>query len=156
HNDDQYIDELVHQVFVVVWQCLKDRKFEQRGEGSFRKWLYGVSRLECYTQDINRSKEPMTTSTLFPLSFADIPVRSKPEDKQEDDAERVQERLKAALSKLTPEEQGLMQMVAEGIKYKDILKDSMFAKYKSVDSLKDKIYRIRKRFNPDRNRDKSQ
>jgi len=147
-DDDQYIDELVGQDFEVLWQCLKDRKFKSQGEGSFRRWLFGICQLECYKQDSNRANLPKTTSTFFPASFANIPVPAKKEQEPEDETlkeEQINAQLKEVLSKLTPREQELMQMVADGVKYKGILKE--FPEYKSVDSLKDKIYRIRQRFN---------
>ena len=149
-DDDQYLDELVGQAFEVLWQCLKDRKFKTQGAGSFLRWLLGICQLECYKQDGNRANLPKTTSTLFPASFANIPVRAKQEAEPEDEVlrnEQINEQLKEVLSKLTPREQELMQMVADKVPYKDILKK--FSEYKSVESLKDKIYRIRQRFNPE-------
>lgn len=146
-DDDQYIDELVGQVFEVLWQCLKANKFESQGEGSFRKWLLGLCQLECYKQDGKRAKLPKTTSVLFPTSFANIPLPAKKETEPVDEElhkEQVNKRLKEALSKLTPEEQELMQLVADGVRYGDILKK--FPEYKSIDSIKKKIYRIRQRF----------
>ncbi len=147
-HDDQYIDELVEQVFVVAWQCLKANKFEPRGEGSFRRWLFSVAHLECFKQDSGRANLPKTTSTMFPASFANIPIPAKKEVSPEDESlkeEQIKEQLKEALEKLTPEEQKLMQMVADGVKYEDILKKH--PEYKSIDNIKKKIYRIRKRFN---------
>jgi len=149
-NDDQYIDELVEQSFVVLWQCLKANKFESKGDGSFRKWLFSICHLECFKQDSNRANLPKTTSTLFPASFVDIPVPARKQAEPEDESlhnEQINEQLKEVLSKLTPKEQRLMQMVADRVKYEDILKDPEFREYKSVDSIKKKIYRIRKRFN---------
>ncbi len=147
-HDDQYIDELVEQVFVVAWQCLKANKFEPRGEGSFRRWLFSVAHLECFKQDSGRANLPKTTSTLFPASFANIPIPTKKEVLPEDEAlrnEQINNQLNNALSKLTPKEQRLMQMVADGVKYEDILKKH--PEYKSIDNIKKTIYRIRKRFN---------
>ncbi len=148
-DDDQYIDELVEQVFVVAWQCLKSGKFESQGEGSFRKWLLGLCQLECYKQDSARAKLPKTTSTLFPSSFANIPLPAKKELEPENETihnEQVNNQLKEALFQLTPEEQKLMQLVADNVKYKDILKKPEFSKY-TLDYLRRKIYTIRQRFN---------
>ena len=147
-DDDQYIDELVGQAFDVTWQCLKDRKFKSQGQGSFRRWLFGLCQLECYKQDGNRANLPKTTSTLFPASFADIPVRAKKETDPDDESmrsEQINEQLKEVLSKLTPEEQELMRMVADKIKYKDIINHRFFIGH-SVVSIKHKIYNIRQRF----------
>jgi len=147
-DDDQYIDELVEQAFEVAWQCLKDRKFKSQGDGSFLKWLLGICQLECYMQDIGRSKLPKTTSTLFPASYANIPLPVKKEVSPEDELlkeEEIHNQLKEALSKLTPEEQKLMQMVADKVPYKDILKEPEFSNY-TLDYIRRKIYTIRQRF----------
>lgn len=149
-DDDQYIDELVGQDFEVLWQCLKANKFESKGQGSFHKWLIGICQLECYKQDGNRANLPKTTSTFFPASFADIPLPAKKETDPDDESlrnEQINEQLKEVLSKLTPEEQRLMQLVAEGLKPVDILKNPEFSGYKTLDSIRKKIYRIRQRFN---------
>lgn len=146
-NDDQYIDELVEQAFVVLWQCLKANKFESKGEGSFRKWLFSICHLECFKQDSNRAKLPKTTSTLFPASFGDIPVPAQKQSEPEDESlhnEQINEQLKKILSKLTPKEQKLMQMVADNVKYKDILNEPEFSDY-TLDYLRRKIYTIRKK-----------
>lgn len=150
-KDDQYIDELVEQAFVVVWQCLKsNKKFESRGDGSFRKWLFSVCQLECYKQDSKRAKLPMVTSALFPASFSNIPVSARAQPTPSDELLREAEinaKLKEVLSKLTKEEQDLMQLVAEEMEYAKIILLPEFRHYKTVDTLKNKVYRIRQRFN---------
>ena len=148
-KDDQYIDELMEQVFVVIWQCLKANKFESKGAGSFRKWLFSVCQLECYKQDSKRAKLPMVTSALFPASFSNIPVSAKTQPEPEKDLLRQAEinaKFKEVQAKLTPKEQYLMQLVGDRVKYKDIIKKPEFSNY-SVAGIKQKIYNIRKRFN---------
>jgi len=148
-KDEQYIDELVEQAFVAVWKCLKANKFESKGDGSFRRWLFSVCQLECYYQDVKRSKLPMVTSAIFPASFSDIPVRARTKPDPEEDLlkqAKINTLLNEVLSKLKKNEPYLMQLVGDGVKYKDIIKKPEFSNY-SVAGIKQKIYNIRKRFN---------
>ena len=164
-KDPQYIDDLVEQAFIVVWQCLKAGKFKLQGvasgeprpdlspeqvgrEGSFRNWLFGLCQLECYKQDSKRAKWPIVTSAIFPASFSDIPVKARTQPNTEDELLRQAEinaKFNKVVSKLEKNEPYLMQLVGEGMKYKDIIKKPEFSNY-SVAGIKQKIYNIRKRF----------
>ena len=143
HKDDNYIDELVYAVFRVLWECLEAKGFKNEGPGSFRRLLCTIARLECYKHDTEHAKNPMTTSAMFPSSFADIPIGTIDEPvNDEPEKESTMDKLNKTLVKLTPDEQKLMRLVANQVKYKDILKEPEFCKY-SLDYLKLKIYNIR-------------
>jgi len=147
-KDPQYIDDLVEQAFITAWQCLKINKFQDKGTGSFRNWLFGLCQLECYKQDSKRAKWPIVTSAIFPASFSDIPVKARTQPNTEDELLRQAEinaKFNKVVSKLEKNEPYLMQLVGEGMKYKDIIKKPEFSNY-SVAGIKQKIYNIRKRF----------
>ena len=145
-NNDNYIDELVYAVFRVLWQCLKEKGFNDQTPGSFRKWLHTIAYLECANQDRKRSGEPMTTSAMFPASFVDIPIGTMDEPiDDEPEKESTADKLKRVMAKLSPDEQKLMRLVAERVPYKKILEEPEFCKY-SLAYLKLKIYNIHKRF----------
>lgn len=144
-KDDSFIDDVRQIVLVKVFTLLKQGKFESRGPGSFKAFLYETARRITFDQNEKRFRLVKPVTEVFTTEELAQPDELRFYEPETTDYDLINDRLKKVLSKLTPEEQELMQLVAQKTKYKDIIKMKKFSKYKSVDSLKDKIYNIRKR-----------
>lgn len=145
-KDEDYLSDVRQQIFMVVCQGIRNGNFQSRGAGSFKAWLYTIAELECLNTDKKRRRSTIQVSQAFPES-----EKPFPEDEvlfkiasNDSDIEYARMKLERAFKNLKPEEVKLLQLSVR-MKYKDIIKRREFSKYKSVDSLKDKIYNIKKK-----------
>ncbi|MFH1230837.1 MAG: hypothetical protein V1709_05005 [Planctomycetota bacterium] len=148
HKDEDYLSDIRQQIFMVVCQGIRDGKFQSRGAGSFRAWLWTIAELECLNADKKRRRSIVPVSQAFPDSEKPFPEDEVLFKIASNDSDIEYARIKLARAfkdkNITPEEIKLLQLSVR-MKYKDIIKRKEFSKYKSVDSLKDKIYNIKKK-----------
>jgi len=144
-KDEGYLDDVRQQIVLTLFTEIRSGRFNPAGDGSFRKWVYRVTQLECLNQDKKRRKQFKPVSEVFPEEPTGLPsdllMQVSPESADYESADR---KLQAVLKYLTTEEQKLMQLVSAHKEYKEILQEPEFAKY-SLDYLKHKIYNIRQR-----------
>ena len=142
-RDESYLDDLRQQVFLTIFQEIKNGRFLPAGEGSSKGWLYKVAYLECLRADKKRRKEFKSLSEYYPKEPTGLPddllAKQPPAGA---DYERTNARLADALARLTPEEQKLIHLLAAGKSYREIRADPDFSKY-SLAYLKLKIYNTR-------------
>lgn len=153
-KDDNYLDDLIQEIFKIAFTritSVKSDRFEPRGEGSFKRYLYKIASIECKKQDIARAGQPMPLSQRFPLVS---PVRAPDAATQTTDHGRPvyaeasagrYKKLIRALRSLSGEEIRLLILVNRKVPYKVIITYPMFSKYKTLDSLKQKVYDIRQK-----------
>jgi len=152
-KDDSSIDDIIQEIFLVVLQTLHDKKFKPEGEGeataesrpnrgSFRAWFYLVARNVCRTYNRNQSHQPLNISQSFIETAPDDPV--VPEIIKKEEEQEQKKKLKKILSRLSPDEQDLMEQLSKGKTYKQIHEMSEFHKF-SIDYLMLKVYNIRKK-----------
>jgi len=142
-QDEAYLLDVRQQIFLTLFKSM--RQFRPRGPGSFRKWLYTVAHHECLNQDKKRRRALKPVSQFYPQEATGFPDDLVPRLRPQTTAyEAADQRIDKVFKCLTPTEQRLMQMVGEGRKHKQILKDPAFSKY-SLAYLKLKIYNIRQK-----------
>lgn len=143
-KDDSFIDDVRQIVLVKVFTLLKQGRFTARGPGSFRAFIYETAQRITFDQNEKRFRLVKPVTDVFTTEELFQPDELRFHEPETTDYDLINDRVKKVLGQLTPEEQELMQLVANKIKYRDIIKRSEFSKY-SVDYLKDKIYNIRKK-----------
>lgn len=148
-KDDAYIEDIRGQVVLTIINEIQDNHFRPEGPNSFRKWVFTIAKNECLNQDKKRRRHAKPFTEAFPDEPTGFPddllADTTPEP---DDYAEAEKQLNEVTNKLSPDELKLMQMVADGRPYKEILKEPEFAKY-SLDYLKLKIYNIRNKFKED-------
>ncbi|MDI6788801.1 MAG: sigma-70 family RNA polymerase sigma factor [Planctomycetota bacterium] len=145
YKDPSFIDDVREEVFLKLFILLKEGRFEPRGQGSFRAFLYNTAQKTCFDENEKRMRMVRPVSEVFTEEELSDLAELVPYEPEMTDYDEINERVKKVLEKLTPEEVKLMQLVSENVPHKEILTRPEFSKYKSVDSLKDKIYKIRKK-----------
>ena len=141
-KDDESLDDFIQDIFVRIIIRLSENGFEDRGPGSFRAWAFGVANNVCWSEERHLIRQPISISDTHADAADNLISRLLPDEPV--DHNRIINRAKELLNALPPEEQHLLELVSNGVKAKDILKDSMFSKY-SLDYLKHKICNIRKK-----------
>jgi RNA polymerase sigma factor (sigma-70 family) len=145
-RDDDYLDDILQDITVVIIEELNSHQFYPKGAGSFRSWVYNIAENIYRTKGRDRAKQPKPVSefagpdsTVTPEDILDLLPVSAP------DYQAVSPKLSEIISHLKPLERKLMQLIySEGKKYKDILQEPEFADY-SLDYLMRKVYLIRKK-----------
>ena len=148
YRDPSFIDDVREIIFLKVFTALKQGRFQPKFPGSFKKYLFDVALKTIFDENEKRMRSVRPVSEIFTEEELETPDELLYREVDPTDYELIEERVKEAMSKLNKKEQDLMQLVAEGVPYKTIITLPEFRNYKSVDSLKDKIYRIKKRLNP--------
>ena len=148
YKDSSFIDDVREEVFLKILILFKEGKFEPRGPGTFKAFLYDTARKTTFDENEKRMRSVRPVSEIFTEEELETPDELLYREVDPTDYELIEERVKEAMSKLNKKEQDLMQLVAEGVPYKTIITLPEFRNYKSVDSLKKKVYRIKKRLNP--------
>jgi RNA polymerase sigma factor (sigma-70 family) len=145
NKDEDYLSDVRDEIFLKVCQGIRDGKFQSQGPGSFSAWLYTIAELECLNADKKRRRSIVPFSQVFPESDSES---ASPEDNilfkvtsNTSDIEYARIKLERAFKNLKPEEVKLLKLSVR-MKYQDIIKLREFSKYKSVDSLKHKVYDI--------------
>jgi len=152
-KDEDYLSDVRHNIIVHLLEGIRPGgKFTSRGPGSFSAYLYTIAGLECLNADKKRRRAVIPISQAFPESESPFPEENilfkiTPDAS---DIEYARMKLARAFKNLNPEEVKLLQLSIR-MKYKDIIKMPEFSEYKSVDSLMNKVYNIKKKIknNPD-------
>jgi len=147
-KDAPYLDDIRQEVLIAIFNGIRNDGFTPAGDDSFKRWVYKLTYFACLNADKKRRKGLKMISEVFPESEGQFPdevfIHITP---RTSDYEEIEEKLADTLSKLSPDEQKLMRLVAQGIPYDIIQKEPEFAKY-SLDYLMRKVYRIRKKMEP--------
>ena len=144
YKDEPYLDDIRQEVLIKVFKGIKE--FTSTGPGSFKRWVFRIAYFEALNHDKARRKGLKLTSEIFTEETTGIPDDLVFElTPRISDYERADEQLKDALAKLLDDEQKLLQLVAQGTPYGDIIKRPEFSKYKSVDYLMLKVHNLRKK-----------
>jgi len=147
YKDDSFIGDCRQIAFFKVFTIFKEGRFKPELAGSFKTLLYKTAKNVCFDENEKRMRSARPLSEVFTREELATPEELCYRQPESTDYDEIQERVKQVLAKLTKKEQKLMWLVSEGKKCKDIIKMRPFSKeYKSVDSLKQKIYNIRKKF----------
>jgi len=147
-KDDNHLDDILQEIFKIAFTRIKNKEFNPEGEGSFKRYLYKIASIECKKQDIKRADQPMTFSQRFPLVS---PLRAVDEivilPPATPDHEHRYKKLIKVLKYLSGEEIRLLLLVNRKpkIPYKEIITYPEFNQYKTIDSLKHKVYDIRQK-----------
>ena len=169
-KDKPYLDDVRQEVLIKVFNGIRD--FISTGPGSFKRWVFKIAYFECLNQDKARRKCMKLTSEIFTEETTGIPddlvfsSAVRPEGVTADyswqypdksglpdyeltprtqDYDNAEVTLETILSKLSDDEQKLIQLVAQHTPYRDIIKRPEFSKYKSVDYLMLKVHNLRKK-----------
>jgi len=145
YKDSSFIDDVRENVFLKILILFKSGKFEPRGPGTFRAYLYETAQKVCFDQNRERMRADRPVSEVFTDEELSAPDELCYREPDITDYDLINDRLKAALSELSLEEQKLMRLVSQGKPYKEIQKHPWFSKY-SIDYLKLKVFNIRKKF----------
>lgn len=145
YKDASFIDDVREDVFLKILILLRSGKFEPRGPGTFKAFLYETAQKTTFDENQKRLRIARPVSEIFTEEELSAPDELSYREPESTDYDLINDRVKEALSELSLEEQKLMRLVSQGKSYKEILTCPEFSKYKSVDSLKDKIYKIRKK-----------
>ncbi len=151
-KDDNHLDDILQEIFKIAFTRIKNKEFKPEGEGSFKRYLYKIASIECKKQDMNRAGQPMPLSQRFPLvspvravdAVVQVSVPAKAGTGLIQD-ERRYKKLIRALKSLRGEEIRLLLLVNRKVPYKTIITYPMFNQYKTLDSLKHKVYDIRQK-----------
>jgi RNA polymerase sigma factor (sigma-70 family) len=144
-KDESYLDDVRQEIFLTAFKEIKSNKFNPRGPGTFKRWLFEIARHQCQKSGTEQQHHPKTISQLYPdetTGIADdtlMVVSPEPTD-----YELIDKRLESALSRISPEEQNLMKLVSAGMSYQEIHEKEEFEKH-SIDYLMLKVYNIRKK-----------
>ena len=140
------IDDILQDILLTILKELKTNNFIPKGPGTFRSWAYSVAKHHCLKATEKLKSQPKPASQVYPDEATGMPD-DLIQDMSKDivDYGYLDYKLSKVMPELSLEEQKLMLLVSQDKTYKEILQDPWFSKYKSVDSLKDKIYKIRKR-----------
>lgn len=148
YKDLSFIDDVRGIIFLKVFTALKQRKFQPRFPGSFKHYLFDTALKTIFDENEKRLRIVRPISEIFTEEELLAPDELLYREPESTDYELIEERVKEVLSKLNKKEQHLMQLVVEGMPYAKIILLPEFCNYKSVDSIKKKVYRIKKRLNP--------
>lgn len=162
NQDKDYLIEVRDEILLKVCEGIRKMPeaggFSSRGPGSFQAWLWTIAELECLNVDKKRRRLYIPFSQAFPAqpdsddesaSFEDnilFKVNSEP-----DETEYARLKLERVFKRLKPDEIELLQLSVR-MKYKDIIKLQKFSKYKTIDSLKHKVYDIMKKIRKNKSR----
>jgi DNA-directed RNA polymerase specialized sigma24 family protein len=152
YKDKDYLAEVRDEILLKVCQGIrkdpKDGGFYSQGPGSFQAWLRTITELECLNADKKRRHLHIPFSQAFPTPTGSDDESTSFEDNiifkmssEPDETEYARMKLARAFKGLEPEEIALLQLSVR-MKYKDIIKLQEFSKYKSVATLRDKVYNI--------------
>jgi len=137
-KDKSYLDDIRQNVLVVIVKRIREGKFTDKTEGSFKKWVDRIAQLEILKSDENHWHEPAVISTVYPEALpADIAKVSP----QASDYHQISARLDKVLSYLSEEERQLLLLSDKD--YNEIHKIPPFDKYK-LPNLRQKICRLRR------------
>jgi DNA-directed RNA polymerase specialized sigma24 family protein len=145
-KDDGHLDDILQEIFKIAFTRIKEGVFQPAGTDSFKRYLYKIASIECKKQDIKRADQPIPFSQRFPLVS---PLRAVDEvvalPPATTDYDRLYKKLIKALKYLSGEEIRLLLLVNRKVPYKVIITYEMFSHYKTLDSLKHKVYDIRQK-----------
>jgi len=141
-KDDAFLEDIKQEIFLKVLTKLRAGAFKPAGDGSFRAWFYTIAQNICQNYNYWRIRGP---KNIYGLALDLIPAKSvlSPQEEEEKAAE-IKAKLSQVLAELSPEETALMQMLGDGMTYKQIQGHPEFAKH-SIDYLGLKVYNIRKK-----------
>jgi len=148
-KDDNYLDDLIQEILKIAFIRIKSEKFQSKGEGSFKRYLYKIASIECKMQDRNRAGQPMPLSQRFPLvspvRAVDQVVQTTGYDHGPVLSAHKYKKLIKALKTLSGDEIRLLILINRKVPYKAIIVHPLFSKYKTLDYLKRKVYYIRQK-----------
>lgn len=137
-KDKSYLDDIRQKVLVVIFNRIREGKFTDKTEGSFKKWVDRIAQLEILKSDERRRHEPAVISTVYPEALPSDIVKVSP---QASDYHQISARLAKVLSYLSEEERQLLLLSDKD--YNEIHKIPPFDKYE-LPNLRQKICRLRK------------
>ena len=146
YKDRSFIDDTRGIIFFKVLSALKQGRFTPKFPGSFKKYLFETAQKTIFDENQKRLRIVRPITEVFTEEELLDPDGLAYREVDPDDYEEIEERAKAVLSKLNSQEQRLVQLAfVEEMPYEKIIDLPEFKHYKTVDSLKKKIYRIKKR-----------
>lgn len=144
-KDASFIDEVIQDIRVTIFEEIRKGRFIPSGVGSFKAWVYKICQNVCWNANKDRARQPKPISELYPEEPTGMPDDLLPKmPTQTVNYDHLATKIKDATSHLSLEEQKLMRLISERKKYKEIQQDPSFSKY-SLDYLMLKVYNIRKK-----------
>jgi RNA polymerase sigma factor (sigma-70 family) len=144
YKDSSFIDDVREILFIKIYTIIKEGKFEPRGPGSFKTFLYDTAQKTTFDENEKRMRSDRPVSEVFTDEELTAPDELCYREPDITDYDLINDRLEDVISELSLEEQKLIRLVSEGIPYKEIQRHPWFSKY-SIDYLKHKVHNIRKR-----------
>ncbi len=145
YQDPSFIDDTRGIIFFKVFSALKQGKFQPQFPGSFKKYLFETALKTTFDENQKRLRIVRPVSEVFTEDELAEPDELRYREPEDTDYEEIEERAKEVMVKLNKKEQRIMQLVAEGVPYAEI---AILLHIKSIDTLKNKIYRIKQKLNP--------
>jgi len=149
YKDQSFIDDTRGIIFFTVLSNLKQGRFTPKFPGSFKKYLFETAQRVVFDENRNRLKFVRPVTELFTEEELLDPDGLAYREVDPDDYEEIAARAKEVLAKLNSQEQRLVQLYfIEEMPPEDIIALKEFHNIKTVDVLKNKIYRIKQKLNP--------
>ena len=149
YRDPSFIDDARGIIFFTVLSNLKQGRFTPKFPGSFKHYLFETARRIIFDENRNRLKIVRPVTEVFTEEELLDPDGLTYREVDPDDYEEIEERAKEVMAKLNSQEKRLVQLYfIEKMPPDDILALGEFKNIKNVASLRDKMYRIKKRLNP--------
>ena len=149
YRDPSFIDDVREIIFLKVFTALKQGRFQPKFPGSFKKYLFDVALKTIFDENEKRLRIVRPVSEIFTEEELETPDALSYREPEDTDYELIEERAKEVMAKLNKKEQRLVQLAfIEQMPYEKIITLPEFKNIKSVDTLKNKIYRIKQKLNP--------
>src|SRR3989339_1158898 len=149
YRDPSFIDDARGIIFFTVLSNLKQGRFTPKFPGSFKHYLFETARRIIFDENRNRLKIVRPVTEVFTEEELLDPVGLTYREVAPDDYEEIEERAKEVMAKLNKNDQLLAQLAfVEEMPYEKIIDLPKFKHYKTVDSIKKKVYRIKQKLNP--------
>lgn len=141
-KDASFIDTILEEVYVFIFKALRKDEFTRTHPGSFKNWVYQVTRFKCFDAIKDWSRRAKPVSEYYPEEFpGDLDeVRTEPVTDPVVFDQQCRE-LDKALAVLRPQERRLIMMRRDGLSYKEIKAQPGFSRF-SLGRLRQKCSEI--------------
>jgi len=149
YKDRSFIDDTRGIIFFKVLSALKQGRFTPKFPGSFKKYLFETAQKTIFDENQKRLRIVRPVTEVFTEEELLDPDGLAYREVDPDDYEEIEAQAKEVMAKLNSQEKRLVQLYfIEKMPPDDILALGEFKNIKNVASLRDKMYRIKKRLNP--------